>query len=105
MINVTDQEEDPHSILQYYRKMIAFRKANKTLVYGEYKDLEPNHSKLFIYKRWDEKNLFLIAHNFSDNSQEFNSDYINEYALTTAYDVSTASYSGDSERFSISQDA
>jgi len=34
----------------------------------------------------------------------FNSDYINEYALTTAYDVSTASYSGDSERFSISQD-
>ena len=27
----------------------------------EYKDLEPNDSKLFIYKRWDEKNLFLIA--------------------------------------------
>ena len=84
MINVTDQEEDPHSILQYYRKMIAFRKANKTLVYGEYKDLEPNDSKLFIYKRWDEKNLFLIAHNFSDNSQEFNSDYIKGLILSSS---------------------
>ena len=84
MINVTDQEEDPHSILQYYRKMIAFRKANKTLVYGEYKDLEPNDSKLFIYKRWDEKNLFLIAHNFSDNSQEFNSNYIKGLTLSSS---------------------
>ena len=84
MINVTDQEEDRHSILQYYRKMIAFRKANKTLVYGEYKDLEPNDSKLFIYKRWDEKNLFLIAHNFSDNSQEFNSDYIKGLTLSSS---------------------
>ena len=84
MINVTDQEEDPHSILQYYRKMIAFRKANKTLVYGEYKDLEPNHSKLFIYKRWDEKNLFLITHNFSDNSQEFNSNYIKGLTLSSS---------------------
>ena len=84
MINVTDQEEDPHSILQYYRKMIAFRKANKTLVYGEYKDLEPNDSKLFIYKRWDEKYMFLVAHNFSDNSQEFNSDYIKGLTLSSS---------------------
>ena len=64
--------------------MIAFRKANKTLVYGEYKDLEPNDSKLFIYKRWDEKNLFLIAHNFSDNSQEFNSNYIKGLTLSSS---------------------
>ena len=36
----------------------------------------------------------------------FNSNYINEYALSTAYDISTASYSGDGERFSVgSQDA
>ena len=95
MINVTDQEEDPHSILQYYRKMIAFRKANKTLVYGEYKDLEPNDSKLFIYKRWDEKNLFLIAHNFSDNSQEFNSDYIK--GLT----ISSSNYLSNKKRNSL----
>ena len=84
MINVTNQEEDPHSILQYYRKMIAFRKANKTLVYGEYKDLEPNHSKLFIYKRWDEKYMFLVAHNFSDNLEEFSTDYIKDHTLSSS---------------------
>ena len=41
----------------------------------EYKDLEPNDSKLFIYKRWDEKNLFLIAHNFSDNYEQLKIDF------------------------------
>ncbi len=84
MINVTNQEEDPHSILQYYRKMIAFRKANKTLVYGEYKDLEPNHSKLFIYKRWDEKYMFLVAHNFSNNIEEFSADYVKDHTLSSS---------------------
>ena len=84
MINVTNQEGDPHSILQYYRKMIAFRKANKTLVYGEYKDLEPNHSKLFIYKRWDEKCMFLVAHNFSNNIEEFSADYVKDHTLSSS---------------------
>ena len=84
MINVTNQEGDPHSILQYYRKMIAFRKANKTLVYGEYKDLEPNHSKLFIYKRWDEKYMFLVAHNFSNNIEEFSADYVKDHTLSSS---------------------
>ena len=36
---------------------------------------------------------------------DFETDYINEYALSTAYDVSTASYSGDSERFSVGSQA
>jgi len=29
-------------------------------------------------------------------------DDVNEYACTTGFDVSTCSYSGDSERFSVS---
>lgn len=65
-INVSSQLKDSNSILNYYKRIIAFRKLNTTLVYGNYKDLEPNHPYLFVYKRWDENNEFLIIHNFSE---------------------------------------
>lgn len=67
-INVAAAEDDPNSILHFYRKMIAFRKAQPTLIYGDYQDLEPQHSQLFLYRRWDIKEEFLIVHNFSNHA-------------------------------------
>ena len=66
-INVFTAENDSDSILHYYRKMIAYRKANLSLVYGHYEDLLPQHPHLFVYKRWDDKGTFLAVHNFSDH--------------------------------------
>lgn len=63
-INVAAAENDPNSILHYYRKMIAYRKANPSLVYGHFEDLLPQHPYLFVYKRWDDKGTFLVVHNF-----------------------------------------
>jgi len=40
-INVEAAEKDSGSILHYYRKMIAFRKAHPTLVYGNFEDVLP----------------------------------------------------------------
>lgn len=65
-INVEAAENTPDSILHYYRKMIAFRKANPTLVYGDFEDLLPDHSQLYVYRRWDENGHYLVVHNFSD---------------------------------------
>ena len=67
-INVASAEEDPNSILHYYRNVIAFRKDNPTLIYGDFKDVYPKHTKLFGYLRWDSKITFLIIHNFSDHN-------------------------------------
>ena len=67
-INVASAEEDPNSILHYYRNVIAFRKDNPTLIYGDFKDVYPKHTKLFGYLRWDSKTTFLIIHNFSDHN-------------------------------------
>ena len=55
-INVKNQEKDLGSILNYYKLLIKLRKENSTLVYGKYEDLDPKHTKIFSYKRWD-KNL------------------------------------------------
>ena len=65
-INVEAAEKDSGSILHYYRKMIAFRKAHPTLVYGNFEDVLPQHPQLYVYKRWDENGSYLIVHNFSD---------------------------------------
>lgn len=67
-INVAAAENDPNSILHYYRKMIAYRKANPSLVYGHFEDLLPQHPYLFVYKRWDDKGTFLAVHNFRDEN-------------------------------------
>ena len=70
-INVENAERDPASILHYYRKMVAFRKANPTLVYGNFKDLAPNHPQLYLYERKDATQEFLIVHNLGDTNQEW----------------------------------
>ena len=67
-INVAAAENDPNSILHYYRKMIAFRKAHLTLVYGDFEDLLPEHPQLYCYRRWDEEASFLMVLNFSDHA-------------------------------------
>lgn len=67
-INVASAEEDPNSILHYYRNVIAFRKDNPTLIYGDFKDIYPNHPKFFGYIRSDSNAAFLIIHNFSDHN-------------------------------------
>ncbi len=66
-INVEAQETDPNSILNFYRKMISYRKTHKTLVYGDYECINPEDKQLYFYERWDEDHKFLIALNMSDH--------------------------------------
>ncbi|ELR71491.1 alpha amylase, catalytic region [Fulvivirga imtechensis AK7] len=70
-INVASQEEDPDSILNYYRKMIRFRKSNPALVYGDYKCHLKEDPNLFVYERWDDQKHFLILLNFTDHEIEY----------------------------------
>lgn len=70
-VNVAVAENDPDSILHFYRKCITFRKTNPTLIYGNFEDLEPKHPQLYLYRRWDKNTSFLVVHNFSDTIVEF----------------------------------
>lgn len=69
-INVEAQEKNEDSILHFYRKMSAFRKANKVMVYGDYECLNENDPNLYIYKRYDDMEAYIILLNFSNVSQE-----------------------------------
>lgn len=70
-INVEDQEKNKESILNFYRRMIQFRKENPTLVYGDYESIRNDHQQIYAYRRWDEENEFLVVLNFSDQEVDF----------------------------------
>lgn len=92
-INVKNQEKDLDSILNYYKLLIKLRKENSTLVYGKYEDLDPMHTKIFSYQRWDENDVFIIHLNFSNCSVKINSNEIKDYKLVISnYTFAKKSY-------------
>lgn len=72
IINVASQLNDPNSILNFYKKMIAFRKSNTALVYGDYECLNDTDENLYIYKRWNADECYIVLLNFSSSIQYIN---------------------------------
>lgn len=69
-INAKAVLADPTSIFYYYQALLAFRKANKTLVYGSYEPIEIMDKQVFAYYRSDETAEFLVLLNFSDTTSQ-----------------------------------
>ena len=70
-INVESQEKDTNSILNFYRQMTSLRNENPVLVYGDYESLDEMNPQIYAYRRWDAENEFLMIHNFSDHSLQW----------------------------------
>lgn len=63
---------DQLSILQFWKRGLANRKAHKDVfVYGDYKLLDEKHEDIVAYKRSGEKEAFVVILNFSGKSVEF----------------------------------
>jgi oligo-1,6-glucosidase len=65
MINAKEEEKDPNSCLNYFRKLVALRKNNPALIYGRYELLDKNNPRVYAYTREDNGKKFLILLNFS----------------------------------------
>ena len=70
-VNVEDAEKDPDSILNYYRKLLKFRKENEIVIYGDYKEHYHESDKLFVYERNYEGKKMLVICSFSDKIERF----------------------------------
>ncbi|HHP7240141.1 MAG TPA: alpha-glucosidase [Cyclobacteriaceae bacterium] len=66
-INVQQQDNDPDSILNYYRKILQVRKLHNTWVYGYYESLDNDNHRIYCYRRWDNERSYLIILNFSND--------------------------------------
>ena len=50
-INVEAQEEDPDSILNFYKEMVTLRKSDDVFMYGTYDLVQENHPEIYAYTR------------------------------------------------------
>ena len=63
-VNVVNQEKDPNSILNYFRKMVQLRKSEPTLVYGDWALVDRTNPSVFAYTRTLAGKTLLIMLNF-----------------------------------------
>ena len=70
-INVEAAEKDPDSILNFYRKLLKFRKENEIVIYGDYEEYYHKNDKLFCYDRTYENKRLLVICSFCDKSMAF----------------------------------
>jgi oligo-1,6-glucosidase len=61
-VNAAAQENDPNSVLNYFRKLVSIRKSKLALVYGEYQLLDKDNPDVYSYLRilGDERYLILL---------------------------------------------
>ncbi len=82
-INVEQQEKDPDSILNFYRKMIQTRQsgeASECLIYGDIEPILTEHPVIMAYKRkWNGKKV-VCYFNFSAENQHVEIDQ-NHYTV------------------------
>ncbi len=64
-INVARQEEDPDSILNFYRKAIALRKSLPVVRHGSYREHFPLSGKQYVYSREMEGQKILVLCSFT----------------------------------------
>lgn len=61
-VNVQAQEADPNSLLNFYRKLLQFRKENPVALYGEYIEYMPDDKNFYVYeRRYNGERLLVIC--------------------------------------------
>lgn len=78
-INVEQQRNDETSILQYYRKLLRYRKASEVIEKGDYLDLLPDHASIYAYRRSYEKAAVIVLCNFSNKEESYDSSLVAGY--------------------------
>jgi len=69
-ISLEEEKNDPNSLRNYYRRMIAIRKNNPIIDYGAYKNLSNDNDKVFSFERYSGSKRIVVAVNLSGEQQE-----------------------------------
>ncbi|OSN05628.1 glycoside hydrolase family 13 protein [Lonsdalea iberica] len=70
-INAASEVDNPHSVYNYYRDMIALRHRIPALVYGQYADLDPQNRDVFAYTRTMKGDRYLVVINFKEHPIDY----------------------------------
>ena len=90
-INVADQQKDPDSVLNFYKKLLKFRKENEIVIYGSYEEHCKDSSTLYVYSREYEGKRMLVICSFTEKPVRFTApdgfDLSNAELVLQNYDV------------------
>ncbi len=90
-INVAEQQSEPGSVFNFYRKLIALRKAEPALIYGNYDLLLEEDKQIYAYTRTlDEQQLLIIC-----NVSAETADYSYKECLLDSKQLLLGNYSVD----------
>ena len=70
-INVAAQEEDPDSLLNFYRRLLRFRKEHPVVLRGDYVELMPEDRNLYVYERNLGGKKLLVICSFTEKQLRF----------------------------------
>jgi len=73
-INVAAQDDDPASVLNYYRRLIRLRREAPTLIYGRYDLLMEDDPQVYAYIRHDDTHRYVVITNLTRNPAMFEHD-------------------------------
>ena len=70
-VNVEAEEQDPDSILHFYRRCLALRKSSNVLLWGKYREYFHRNPKLYVYERSYEGSRILVICSFRDRPMRY----------------------------------
>jgi alpha-glucosidase len=89
-VNVTEQNENPGSLLNFYRRMLAMRKRNPALIQGDYTPILGDDEDTLVFLRRSVSNdqTCLVVLNLSDRSQtlQFDLDFNNAKLIFSSHE-------------------
>ncbi|MDW4402313.1 alpha-glucosidase [Staphylococcus saprophyticus] len=80
-INVAEQQDNPNSILNFYKAMIQLKKSDDVYTYGKYDLVDTNNEQVFAYTRTLDDKQILIVGNLTDQITSLNMpDYMSNHS-------------------------
>ena len=95
-INAALEENDPASVLNWYKRLSALRRENRVLIDGSYTEMLPESETVYAYVRENDSDRMLVLVNFSGEEAVYNpaeaglSDEENAQILFCNYEDSKA---------------
>lgn len=70
-VNAEKELSDPNSLLNFYKKLIRFRKENEIVLKGDYKEYYANSKDLYVYERTYNNQRMLVICSFTEKGVAF----------------------------------
>lgn len=70
-VNAEKELSDPNSLLNFYKKLIRFRKENEIVLKGDYKEYYANSKNLYVYERTYNNQRMLVICSFTEKGIAF----------------------------------